>query len=421
MSHPDYVLLLAGGGVLILLVAWLPMVLREWPLSLPILCVGIGGLGFWLIGGATPDPRRDPQLTERLTELIILVALTGAGLKLDRPLGWRRWALTWRLLGIGMPLSIAAITALGVLLLDLPIGAALLLGAALAPTDPVLASDVQVGPPRSGEEDEVRFTLTAEAGLNDGLAFPFVHLAIGLLALGGGGDWTWEWLEVDVVWKLGAGIGFGWLIGRALGWLLFHIPDRGGLAETGDGFVALGATFAAYGLTELVGGYGFLAVFAAALAIRAAEREHEYHDRLHDFVDQAERLLLMVLLVLFGGAIAGGLLAPLSWTGAALAALCVLVVRPATALLALAGAPGPLRERAAIAFFGMRGMGSFYYLAHAAVAVALPAAETLWAVLGATVLLSIVLHGVTATPAMRVLDRRRRARSAAARGRPPAA
>jgi len=250
-----------------------------------------------------------------------------------------------------------------------------------------------------------------------------VHLAIGLLAVGGGDDWAWDWFEVDVVWKLAAGIGFGWLIGRALGWLLFHIPDRGGLAETGDGFVALGATFAAYGLTELVGGYGFLAVFVAALAIRAAEREHAYHDRLHDFVDQAERLLLMVLLVLFGGAIAGGLLAPLGWAGAAMAAICVLLVRPLTAMLALAGAPGPMRERAAIAFFGMRGMGSFYYLAHAAVAVALPASDTLWAVLGATVLLSIVLHGVTATPAMRVLDRRRRnaAVSAPSAPAPPAA
>jgi sodium/hydrogen antiporter len=417
---PSYLLLLAGAGALILLIAWLPMVLREWPLSLPIVCVGIGFAGFSLAGGDPPDPRGHPELTARLTELIILVALTGAGLKLDRPLGWRRWALTWRLLGVGMPLSIVAITGLGVALLNLPIGAALLLGAALAPTDPVLASDVQVGPPRSGEEDEVRFTLTAEAGLNDGLAFPFVHLAIGLILAGGGGDWTWHWLGVDLVWKLAAGVGFGWLIGRALGWLLFHIPDRGGLAETGDGFVALGATFVAYGLTELVGGYGFVAVFVAALAIRAAERAHEYHDRLHDFVDQAERLLLMVLLVLFGGAIAGGLLAPLGWAGAAVAALCVLVVRPAAGMLALLGAAQPRRERAAIAFFGIRGASSFYYLAYAAVAVPLPAAAELWAVLGATVLLSIVLHGVTATPAMRGLDRRRRisVRSAPA---PPAA
>lgn len=404
-----YILLLVAAGALILLVAWLPMALRDLPFSLPIVCVALGFAGFGLsgqVGGDMPDPLRYPALAERLTELVVIIALTGAGLKLDRPLGWRTWSMTWRLLVFAMPLSILGIALVGHWLLGLGLAAALLLGAALAPTDPVLAADVQVGPPRSGEEDEVRFTLTAEAGLNDGLAFPFVNLAIALALQGGlWGSWTLDWFAVDVLWKLGVGLALGVAVGAALGWLTFRVPDRAGLSRTGDGFVALGITFLAYGLTELAHGYGFLAVFVAALAVRAAERQHDYHERLHEFAEQTERLLMMVVLVLFGGALAGGLLAPLSWAGVAAALLFVLVVRPAAGLLSLLGSPHPLRERAAIAFFGIRGLGGFYYLAHALNEAPFGRAAELWAALGFTVLVSILLHGATVTPAMRHLDR----------------
>jgi sodium/hydrogen antiporter len=405
-----YILLLTGAGALILLTAWLPMVLRELPLSLPMFCVAFGFGAFSLSAGETPDPLVYPEVAERLTELVVIVALTGAGLKLDRPPGWRSWSLTWRLLAIGMPLSILGIGLVGGWLLGLGTAAALLLGAALAPTDPVLAADVQVGRPRSGEEDEVRFTLTAEAGLNDGLAFPFVNLAIATVAQGNlTGPWLLGWAVEDVVWKLGIGVAVGWALGGALGWLTFRMPNRARLSRTGDGFVALGATFLAYGVTELVHGYGFLAVFVAALAIRAAERQHDYHERLHDFAEQTERLLMMVLLVLFGGALAGGLLAPLTWAGIAAALLFLFVVRPAAGLFAFLGAPQPLVERAVIAFFGIRGLGSFYYLAYALNEEPFEGAAELWAVLGFTVLVSILLHGTTVTPAMRYLDRRRRA------------
>lgn len=411
-SMDPYILLLVGAGALILLVAWLPMALRELPLSLPVFCVALGFAAFGLSslsGGDTPDPLRFPEAAERLTELVVIIALTGAGLKLDRPFGWRTWSMTWRLLAVAMPLSILGIALVGHWLLGLGAAAALLLGAALAPTDPVLAADVQVGPPQSGEEDEVRFTLTAEAGLNDGLAFPFVNLAVALAAHGGvWGAWTLNWLSVDVLWKLGAGVVVGWAVGAALGWLTFRVPNRAGLSRTGEGFVALGITFLVYGLTELAHGYGFLAVFVAALAIRAAERQHDYHERLHDFADQIERLLMMVLLVLFGGALAGGLLAPLTWAGAAAGLLFVFVVRPVAGVVSLAGSPHPRRERVAIAFFGIRGLGGFYYLAYALNEARFAGVEQLWAVLGFTVLLSILLHGTTVTPTMNLLDRRRR-------------
>lgn len=177
-----YVAVLAGFGVVVLLTAWIPMLLKELPLSLPIFCVALGAAIFAIPGipGVPPNPQDHLKLTERLTEFIVIVALTGAGLKLDRPLTWAQSQLTWRLLGIAMPLTIAGIALMGSWLLGLGVASAILLGAALAPTDPVLASDVQVVPPGKGQEDEVRFTLTAEAGLNDGLAFPFVNLAIAL-------------------------------------------------------------------------------------------------------------------------------------------------------------------------------------------------------------------------------------------------
>jgi NhaP-type Na+/H+ or K+/H+ antiporter len=408
-----YILLLAGAGTLILLVAWLPMALRELPLSLPMFCVAFGFVAFGLHGGDTPQPQAYPEVTERLTELVVIVALTGAGLKLDRPVGWRAWSMTWRLLAVAMPLSILGIALVGGWLLGLGLASAVLLGAILAPTDPVLAADVQVGPPRSGGEDEVRLTLTAEAGLNDGLAFPFVNLAVAMVAQGNlVGPWLLDWAARDVAWKLGAGLVVGWAVGRAIGWLSFRLPDRTGLSRTGKGFVALGVTFLAYSVTEMAHGYGFLAVFVAALALRSVERQHVFHDRLHDFADQTERLLMMVLLVLFGGALAGGLLAALTWADAVAALVFLLVVRPAAGMIALVGVAEPLPERAAIAFFGIRGLGSFYYLAYAVNEQPFAGAEELWAVLGFTVLVSILLHGATVTPAMRWLDRKRHARGA---------
>ena len=170
---------------MVLLVSWAPVGLKRLPLTLAILCVGVG-VGVFSTGllAFNPDPRTWDTVTEKLTELVVIISLMGCGLKLDRKLGWKRWNVTWRLLAIAMPLTIGAVLLLGIWGLGLALPMALLLGAAMAPTDPVLASDVQVGPPGSGEEDEVRFGLTSEAGLNDALAFPFVHLAI-LASVGG--------------------------------------------------------------------------------------------------------------------------------------------------------------------------------------------------------------------------------------------
>ncbi|WP_262297224.1 cation:proton antiporter [Microvirga sesbaniae] len=405
-----YVVVLAGFGVVVLLTAWLPMVLKELPLSLPIFCVGLGALIFAFpeLPGVMPHPGEELAIVEHLSEFVVIISLMGAGLKIDRPFGWKRWRLTWRLLGIAMPLTILGLVWMGQQMLGLSLAASLLLAGALAPTDPVLASDVQVGPPMDREEDEVRFTLTSEAGLNDGLAFPFVLLAISLTQEGGVTGVA-EWFVYAVAWKIAAGIGMGYGVGRALGWLTFHLPNRAKLSRTGAGFVALGITCIAYGLTEMVRGYGFLAVFVAALALRATEPEHEYHQKLHDFAEELERLMMMVLLVLFGGAITGGdLFDALTWQAAAFAFLAIFVVRPLAGWIGLIGTHPPSGEKAAIGFFGIRGIGSVYYLAYAMGHAKFDDGHLLWSTTGFIILVSIVLHGITVTPTMRRLDLRRK-------------
>lgn len=354
------------------------------------------------------NPLEDRYLTERLTEFVVIVALMGAGLKLDRPISWRGWETSWRLLGIAMPLTILAITLLSWSILGLGVAAALLLGAALAPTDPVLASDVQVGPPQSGEEDEVRFALTSEAGLNDGAAFPFVYLAISLaLSQTTGEPFFADWLLVDVLWKIVAGVGIGWLGGKVMGYLTFRLPNRSGLSETRDGFVALGITCLAYGSAELLHGYGFLAVFVAATALRSVERRHHYHQSLHDFAEQIERLVMMLLLVCFGAAIAeGSIFGALTWRVVVIACLVLFLVRPLAGWMSLVGYRAPPLEKGAIAFFGIRGLGSFYYLAFAMGQAEFEDAQILWVTVCFVVLSSIVMHGMLVTPVMRQLDRR---------------
>jgi len=408
-----YIPALAAFGVLILTVAWLPRVIERLPVSLPMICVAAG----WVLFSVAPAPihldlAAGVPIIEHGSELIVLVALMGAGLKLDRPVGLKAWGLTWRLLGVAMPLTILGVALAGYAVVGLAPAAALLLGAALAPTDPVLASDVQVGPPKSGEVDDVRFSLTSEAGLNDALAFPFVNLAIALaLAAGAAPDWA-EWLRVDVAWKLAAGLGVGWLSGWLLGRVTFGLPDRAKLSATGDGFVALGGMLLAYGAAELIQGYGFLSVFVASVTLRAAEPEHDFHLKMHDFMDQLERLLTMFALVLFGGALAGGLLRGLTPPEAAAALLLLFAVRPLSGFLAMMGSGRPALERRLIAFFGIRGIGTVYYLTHAFGAADFPEAPVLWRLCGLIILLSVLLHGTTATPMMRRLDaealRRRR-------------
>lgn len=407
----------AALGLGALCAAVLPRIVAGRPLSLPMVFLALGFAVFLLPLDVLPevDPIASGPVVEHLTEVCVIVALMGAGLAINRPFGRRSWSTTWQLLGVAMPLTILATALLGWGLLGFAPAAALLLAAVLAPTDPVLAGEVRVGEPTDAQydEDEVRFALTSEAGLNDGLAFPFVMAALALCAAsvtGWSGGWIWHWVWYDVLLRIGVGVLVGAGVGALLGRLFFRARARSlRLSEHSEGFVALAATFAAYGLSELAHGYGFLAVFCTAVTLRAAEREHGYHRVMHSFMDQTERLLTAAILFLVGGFVARGGLAALTWRGAVLALLLLLVIRPVVGFLSQRPGAGEPRERMVTAFFGIRGVGSFFYLAHALAHqdFGVPATE-LWATVTFTVLVSVVLHGTAAAPVVNHLDRRAR-------------
>ncbi|MDN4612201.1 cation:proton antiporter [Arthrobacter burdickii] len=414
----------AAAGLAVFAAALLPRLLVRAPVSMPMVFFAAGILVFGLARDLPdPDPLKYSDVAIHLSEVCVIISLMGAGLALDRRVGWRSWSTTWRLLGIAMPLCILLVTLMGLWLLGLGLASALLVAAALAPTDPVLASEVQVGEPSESEEDlgaedEVRFGLTSEAGLNDGLAFPFVYLAILISTVGlAPSAWFPEWILLDVLWRMIIGCAFGFGIGRLLGRIFFRTPLKSvRLANYSEGFVALAATFLTYGLTEAVEGYGFIAVFVCAVTIRAGEQTHGYHGVLHSYIEQLERLLTVVVLVLLGGAVARGLFEGLRPLEMVVAVVFILLVRPLTAWLSLArGKTGP-RERTVLAFFGVRGIGSIYYLSYALSKGEFTADETaLWRVGGLVIVLSIVVHGITAAPVINALDRARQ-RKARAQG-----
>ncbi|MBM6403417.1 cation:proton antiporter [Phycicoccus sp. CSK15P-2] len=428
-----YVLL----GAALLLAAALPQVLHRWALSAPIVLV-VGGMLVGLLPATenvTIDPVALRPWIEHLAEVAVLVALMGVGLALDRPLrprlraSWGSWSPTWRLLGVTMPLTIAGVALLAWGPLGVALPAAVLLGAVLAPTDPVLASDVQVQGPTLedatggddiDEDDEVRFALTSEAGLNDGLAFPFVWAAV-FLAAGAPIGGVWRWLGWELVGKVVLGV----VVGAALGWLLarlaFRAPARRlRLAETGQPLLSLAALLLAYGLAEAVHGYGFLAVFTCAVTLRSVERHHEYHRHMHEVVERLEVLLTLILLLGLGFAFTNGLFANLDWRGVVVGVALVAVIRPVAGYVAYLGhrtrrgtAGLDHRERLVVGFFGVRGIGSIYYLAFAAGTASFTEERWMWSTVGFTIALSVLVHGVLATPAMRWLDTRRGVPSAA--------
>ena len=424
----------AAIGIATLAAALLPRLLGKAPLSMPMVFLAAGIVAFAVIPDLpNPSPIEHNEIALHLTEVCVLLSLMGAGLALNRPVSWHGWSSTWRLLAIAMPISMIAVGFLGWAGLGLGVASAFLLAAALAPTDPVLATEVQVTEPvvqtdrdedddlpsPETQDDEARFAITSEAGLNDGLAFPFTYAAIAISLVGiAPAGWLGQWFLVDVLWRGAVGLIIGLLVGWALGKLFFsRRAESLGIVERAEGFVALAATFLAYGVTELAEGYGFIAVFVCACTIRAMERQHGYHGILHKFIEQVERLLTVVVLVLLGGAVARGLFADIGWAEVGLALAFLLIIRPIAGFIGLSPGKTGFRERAVISFFGVRGVGSLFYVAYALQHGDFPEGERLWAIVGLVVVASIVIHGIAATPVMAVLDRLR-VRKAKQEGKP---
>ncbi len=385
--------------------------LTKLPLSLPILFVALGWLVFSLpLDLGWLNPAFDAKLAtvaEYATELIVIVSLVGVGLAIDRKFSWKNWKQVAPLLWFTMPVCIAGVAWMGWAWLGLAPAGALLLGACLAPTDPVLARAVQVGPPGESGRDDVRFNLSAEAGFNDSLAFPFVYLAIALSTQALDGELFAQWFGFDVLWRIAAGCGAGWLTGKAASWFVFSGSDKEEqFFEGREGLLVVAALFIAYGVTEMVEGYGFIAVFIGAVTARQHERRHEFHKRTHGFIDQIESVVLVVILIFFGGLLASGVLGALTWWSALLGVVFLLVLRPVAGALAMLGSGLPWQSRWAVGFLGIRGLGSIYYLSYGQVKGEFEELNTLWSAVAFVILLSIVLHGVTAAGLLRYLTER---------------
>lgn len=414
-------------GLLLILLALGASTLKRLPLSTSMLYllagVALGPYGANLI---QLDLFRDAEWLERLTEVVVIISLFSAGLKLRTPLINGRWRLPVRLAFVSMVITVLGIAAVGYWALGLSLGAAILLGAILAPTDPVLASDVQVR--AATDQDRLRFGLTGEAGLNDGSAFPFVMLGLGLLGLHEIGEFGWRWFLVDGLWAVFGGFGSGWLWGTLIGYLMLYIRRTKHETLGADDFLALGLIAFSYGFALLIYTYGFLAVFAAGLALRRLERHVGNDDAPAEvklvatesekeeleaapeempaymaqavlgFSEQLERIGTVAVVVLLGAMLTPDLL---SWHALWFVPLLFLVIRPGAVLLTLFRTSRSLSQHHLIAWFGVRGLGSVYYLAYAIVHD-LPEelATTIAGLVFPVIVASIVIHGISVTPLM---------------------
>lgn len=435
------------GGLLLsmaLASAWL----RRLPVSTSVIYfavgVAIGPLGLGLL---EVDVVRLAPIVERVAEVAVLLSLFVGGLKLRLPVRDPAWRVAAVLAGPVMVLTIAGVAALGHLVLGLPPWAAILLGAVLAPTDPVLASAVAVAD--AADRDRLRVGLTGEAGVNDGTAFPFVILALGWAEHGGAGGWLAGWAAHRLLWAVPAGLALGFGFGLAVGRLAIRLRSRYRDTDAPSDLFALAVVFLAYVAAEAVGAWGFLATFAAGVGVRRAELQVVRRDPHPDvergshppsehlvapvvepesldhpavaagvlvgeslsFGDTAERILEVLLVLAVGASLA----VHFDPRGIPLALALFVVIRPAAAGLMLRWTETSPPQRALLGWFGIRGIGSLYYVGYAlrhggSGDVGREVVDLTLTV----VAVSVLVHGVTAQP---VLGRYERSLAA----RPPPA
>jgi NhaP-type Na+/H+ or K+/H+ antiporter len=395
-------------GVLLVGMGLTDTLRRELPFSASALYLLVGWLIGPQVGGLLDldlDRVDDATLLEILTEVAVLVSLFAVGLRLRVRLGDPLWRTPALLASVAMMLTVAALVGVG-LALGLSLGMAVLLGAVLAPTDPVLASDVQVE--HAGDRDRLRFGLSGEGGLNDGTAFPFVMLGLGLLGLHELGPAGMRWWGVDLLWAVSGGLALGWSLGWGFARLVVHLRSQREQAFGMESFLTLGLIAVTYGLALTLATYGFLAVFAAGVAMRHAERADTGGDADPDLVaDEApetsarmarevldftldfERLAELTVMVLVGS-------------------LLLFVIRPLAVCITTWRSRLERNQRLMMAWFGMRGIGSLYYLAFAITHGASgPQLDAVADAVLVTIVASVLLHGTSATPAMRLYRRAR--------------
>lgn len=411
-----YILDLFVIGLLLLAVTLGSGWITRLPLSFALiyLVVGIflGPYGIGLI-----QLRRDEvfnaELLERIAEMVVIISVFSCGLKIVHPLRLKVWDITLRLIGFLMPITIFALAIVGRLFLGMNWGEAILLGAILAPTDPVLASEVQLTD--TNDQDELRFGLTSEGGLNDALAFPFVYFGLYALKDNNWGNWLKDWIVVDLIWAIAAGIIMGIIVPKAIVWIDQKIQKRRSVDELMEDFLAISVILLTYSLTEFVNGYGFLAVFVAGLVVQRSYNNPEKPLGQLEFIERLEKLLEVGTILLLGSIL---LLQPI-FTYAAQSLLVIillfLVIRPLGVWISTIGKHSlhsrrqnlHPRTRWLLGWFGIRGVGSLYYLAYAfGKGLEGEAAEQIAWITYTTIVISVIIHGISATPLMNWYERK---------------
>ncbi|XXV22362.1 sodium:proton antiporter [Sorangium sp. So ce1389] len=429
---------LALSGGILLVMALASAHVKRLPVSSSLIYVGLGWLmGPQALGWIRIDLEQGSAWFERLTEVAVIISLFIGGLKLRLSPRDPAWSAAYRLAGPLMLVCIAGVAAVAHLLLGLDPPHALLLAAIVAPTDPVLASAVSVS--HAADRDRMRYGLSGEAGLNDGMAFPFVVLALSWMDEGGAGAWVLRWALVKLAWAVPAALALGYLLGVRVGRWAIRLRSRQRDTEAPSDFLALALIALAYVAAELLGAWGFLAVFAAGVGLRRAElkvvaetphpqaaprasrpdaphppAEHLVGARVEpeamaepavaagvlvaetiSFGATAERLLEVALVTLIG------VLVGPSWSARSLlvAAVLLVLLRPVATRWLLSGTATSPHQRWLMGWFGIRGIGSLYYLAYALNhGLSGGAARDVISLTLSIVTVSIVLHGITATP-----------------------
>ncbi len=398
-----YHLILLGFGLATVLMAYVPIISEKLKITYTLPMLVIGASLFYLgVPVDWPSPFWEHKWVKVVTELIVILSLMGAGLKIGFRYSAKHWKNPLRLIGITMPIYILAIFLIFFYVVGLDGASSLLLAAVCAPTDPVMATDMQLEGEGGGSDEKkntgLRYLLTSEAGLNDGMAFPFVYLAILWSTAGDiqGVDF-WEWTSFYLLYKIVVGI----LIGSAFGLLYsysVHKLHSNVMKMPLSGFVAIALAVASFALAETASAYGFMSVFFTGLFA-----QYHHHKKSKDsskdemlfYSEETEKLLMVVWVLLFGGFLANGILLETGLMGFGAALVIVLLFRPMAAILAVFRADFSLRKKWAVAFFGIKGIGSFFYLAYALGEGQFNAEAQLYSVVSWVVLVSIVVHGLS--------------------------
>lgn len=409
LTPDNYNIILFYLGFIILVATLFPRFLSSYIITAPIAYLAFAVLVFISFKESPlPHLAEHPYYGKRLTEFGVIVSLTAAGLKLKRPFAWETWRISFRLLAFTMPLTIALVFLFGWSMLGLAPASAMLLGAVIAPTDPVLASDIQTTPPLEDDVSSSRLALTTEAGLNDGLAFPFTNMAIAMALISiHPGDWFMDWLYTDFLYKIIVGT----ITGLASGWLLAKIIFLSPKPVTHEsaltvGLLALSLTLLPYGLAEMLHSYGFIAVFVAACMFRQQESTHNHLEILHDFSEEIEKIMVAVLFTVAGIYISHGFLEDFQWYMIPAALVIIFLIRPLAGFISLTRTGLSKEKKWIISFYGIRGIGSIYYLLYAFYHADFEQSRQLLALVAVIIILSVFIHGLSARPVMRKWEHR---------------